>query len=103
MADFRFSAALDIFFLPFSWSWGGGFLVFDVFRLFGSGFIRSVSSWFAFLGLGWSCFLKFFFAYFVLPTPPLSVGADRNRSTHLWHRTRFQTRGLGLGGSWRIP
>ena len=44
------------------------------------------------------------FAYFVLPTPPLSVGAGLgNRVTHLWHRTRFRSFGLGLGGLWRIP
>ena len=44
------------------------------------------------------------FAYFVLPTPPLSVGAGLDsQATHLWHRTRFQSRGRGLGGSRRIP
>ena len=44
------------------------------------------------------------FAYFVLPNPPLSVGVGLdNRATHLWPRTRFQSRGLGLGGSWRLP
>ena len=44
------------------------------------------------------------FAYFVLPTPPLGVGAGLgNRATHLWFRTRFQSCGLGLGGSWRLP
>ena len=44
------------------------------------------------------------FAYFVRPAPPLSVGAGLgNRATHLWHRTRFRSCGLGvLGGSWRI-
>ena len=43
------------------------------------------------------------FAYFVLRTPPLSVGAGLgHRATHLWIRTRFQSYGLGLGGSWRL-
>ena len=37
--------------------------------------------------------------YFVLRTPPLRVGAGLgNRDTHLWHRTRFQSCGLGPGG-----
>ena len=44
------------------------------------------------------------FAYFVLHTPLLSVGAGLgDRATHLWHRTRFQSCGLGSGGSWRLP
>ena len=36
------------------------------------------------------------FAHVVLPTPPLSVGAGLgNRATQWWHRTRFQSCGLG--------
>ena len=36
--------------------------------------------------------------------PRLSVGAGLgNRATHLWPRTRFQSCGLGFGGSWRLP
>ena len=53
------------------------------------------------LGLFRACFsragLGVFFAYSVLPTPPLSVGAGvGNRATHLWHRTRFRSCGLGF-------
>ena len=44
------------------------------------------------------------FVYFVLLTPVLSVGAGLgNRATQVWHRTRFRSCRLGLGGSWRIP
>ena len=44
------------------------------------------------------------FAYCVLPTLLLRVGAGLgNRATPLWHRTRFRSFGLGLGGFWRFP
>ena len=54
-----------------------------------------------FLGCLFECFswawLGMFFAYSVLPTPPLSVGAGLgNRATHLWHRTRFPSSRLGF-------
>ena len=43
------------------------------------------------------------FAYFVLPTPPLSVGAGLgNQPNHVWHRTHFRSVCPGLGGLWRI-
>ena len=44
------------------------------------------------------------FAYFVMPTPPLSVGVGLgNPATHLRQRTHFRSFGLGLGGVWRAP
>ena len=46
--------------------------------------------------LSWA-WLGMVFAYSVLPTPPLSVGAGLgNRATHLWHRTRFPSSRLGF-------
>ena len=73
------------------------FLTFS--ELSGRGFsARYVPGLFCWAGLGTG------FAYFVLPTPPLSVGAGLgNRATHLWLRTRLRSCGLGLGGSWSIP
>ena len=51
--------------------------------------------------LGW---MGMIFAYFVLPTPSLSVGAGLgNRVPHLWHKIRFRSCRLDLSGSWRIP
>ena len=103
MADFRLSAALDFFPRRFPGLWGGWFFYLLTFsEISGRGVFCSVSFWFVFdfLGLGWGWFLRILSC---LP-PPLSVGAGLgNRATHLWHRRRFQSCGLGLGGSWRIP
>ena len=103
IADFRFSAALDCFFLTFSWSLGGDcsyFLTFSEFsgRLF---VWRCVSCLFIFfLGLVGGGVCVFCPAY----PPALSVGAGLvTRATNLWHITRFQSCGLGLGGSWCLP
>ena len=92
--------ALDTFFLV-------------VFPDFGRWFFCAMCFWFVclfvrlfvflFVCLSWAA-LEMIFAYFVLPAPSLSVGAGQgNQATHLWHRTRFQSCGLGLGGSWRLP
>ena len=101
IADFRFSAALDTFFLVVVLDLGGWFFDFSTFSEFsGRVFFCSVCflSIFSWAGLG------VVLAYFVLPTPPLSDGAGLgNRATRLWHRTRSQSCRLGLGRSWRIP
>ena len=99
IADFRFSAALDIyifmFFLAvFPGLWGGVvfyFLTFSEFFLVG-GYCSVCPSLLGWVGDGFcvSC-----------PShpPPLRVGAGLgNRVTHLWHRPRFRSCGLGLGG-----
>ena len=80
-ADFPFSAALDIFACRFRGRWG---------------VVLHFLTCAEFSGMG--------FTFFVLPTPPLTVGVGLgNRTTHLWHRIRFRSFGLGLGDLWRIP
>ena len=76
------------------------FLLFDLCRVFGSFFFL--------LGVFLVCFFLGWvgdgFCVFCPAYPPLSAGAGLgDRATHLWHRTRLQSCGLGLGGSWRIP
>ena len=96
-----FPATLDfvflVVFLEFGWCFFY-FLTFPSFR------VRRGSARCVMVCLLSRARLGMVFAFFILLTPPLSVGAGLgNRATHLWHRTHFQSCGLGLGGSWRIP
>ena len=96
IADFRFSAALEFFFLDVFLDFGGWFfLLLGVFRVFGSGFFLSgvfLVCLFS-LSLVWDGFCVFCPAYPPAQCRGWSVG---NRATHLWHRTRFQSYRLGF-------